>query len=40
MISVLKDPTGRHDDEDVKARHRIRRLADLGPLVGQYNGPG
>ena len=38
MISVLKDPGGRHAN-DSAAAHRITRLAELPALVAGYNAP-
>lgn len=37
MISVLKDPTGRHPKSRTRPRHRIRRLSDLIQIVAAYN---
>ncbi len=39
MISVLKDPTGRHDGAKIRPAHRIRKLAELEDIVRQYNPP-
>jgi len=37
LISVLKDPIGRHAKASIRPRHRISRLAELVQLVDQYN---
>jgi len=37
MISVLKDPAGRHAAGLAGAKHRIERLAELAGVVGRYN---
>ena len=36
MISVLKDPAGRHGDNKVRPRHRIKSLSQLPGIVLQY----
>lgn len=38
MISVLKDPTGRHAQSPYAPMHQIRRLGELRDIVAQYNG--
>ena len=38
MISVLKDPLGRHRRSRIRPRHRICRLAELRGIVARYNG--
>ena len=38
LISVLKDPTGRHKHALVHPRYRIAHLAELPAIVGGYNG--
>jgi len=38
LISVLKDPTGRHDRSRIKPAHRIRKITELGRIVAAYNG--
>ena len=38
LVSVLKDPSGRHDRSRIQPHHRIRRIADLPDVVEQYNG--
>ncbi len=37
MISVLKDPLGRHAKSPIKPKHSIRQLAELEGIVEQYN---
>lgn len=37
MISVLKDPAGRHGSGASGARHRIGKLAELAEIVASYN---
>ena len=37
MISVLKDPQGRHRHSRIQPRHRIRRLTELREILRQYN---
>jgi len=38
LVSVLKDPAGRHDGARIQPHHRIRCIADLHDIVEQYNG--
>jgi putative hydrolase of the HAD superfamily len=37
MISVLKDPLGRHDGNKVRPCHRIRGLGELPGILAQYD---
>jgi HAD superfamily hydrolase (TIGR01549 family) len=39
LISVLKDPHGRHAGSRIRPRHRIRRLAELPGLLEAYETP-
>lgn len=39
MISVLKDPTGRYDDNSISPRHRIRSALELQDIVDLYRTP-
>ena len=38
MISVLKDPRGRHAQAKVRPAHRIASLLELRQIVAEYNG--
>ena len=38
MVSVLKDPAGRHVEDKGGAMHRVAKLAELEELVAGYNG--
>ncbi len=38
MISVLKDPNGRHRSHKIVPTHRIARLAELTDVLAKYNG--
>jgi putative hydrolase of the HAD superfamily len=38
MISVLKDPAGRHAKSLIKPRYRIRSLLELPAIVARHNG--
>ena len=38
LVSVLKDPAGRHVRSSIRPRHRIRSLTELRQIVAQYNG--
>ena len=38
MISVLKDPLGRHANSRIQPKHRIRALGELREILRQYNG--
>ncbi len=40
MVSVLKDPTGRHGWSASKANHRIRSILELDNLISRYNDNG
>jgi len=40
LISVLKDPAGRHAKSWFRPRHRIGHITELRDLVAQYNSPG
>lgn len=37
LISVLKDPAGKHAQEDIRPAHRIASLHELPAIVAQYN---
>jgi len=37
MVSVLKDPTGKRHHWRIKPNHRIRRVAELLPIVIRHN---
>jgi FMN phosphatase YigB (HAD superfamily) len=40
MISVLKDPTGRHANGRAKPNHLIRSILELPRIIDEYNRPG
>jgi len=37
MISVLKDPAGRHNHDPIRPRHRIQTLRELPGILARYN---
>jgi len=37
LVSVLKDPTGRHKNSRIQPRHRIANLQELRQVLAQYN---
>lgn len=37
IISVLKDPVGRHPNTYYKPTHRIRKITELSDIVNRYN---
>ena len=38
MISVLKDPTGKHDRAGIRPAYRVRSLAELPGVIAKCNG--
>jgi len=38
MVSVLKDPSGRHDRARIKPAYRVRKLAELPRILAAHNG--
>jgi putative hydrolase of the HAD superfamily len=39
LISVLKDPAGRHARSRIRPRHTVARLSELPAIVAQYQLP-
>jgi len=37
LVSVLKDPKGRHDNTRIKPAYRIRRLTELPAIIDRHN---